>query len=903
MAKASLALSSFTAGELSPKLEGRVNLEKYAQGCSELTNFLILPQGGATRRPGTQFVGQVKSPGSETRLIPFQFKTSDTYILEFGNLYIRVWRNGQQVIDSTSKTISTYSSGNDTVFNTNPLKVHFTTSHGYSVGDEIYMNDPTINSSTYANSFNLGNRNYIVKEVIDASTVTLKDLHNLDVDNRTTVPGALAAAYYDATNGTCTKIYEITTPYTTAQLSEIKFVQSADTMYLVHPSHAIRTLTRSAHNNWTLATATLTQPSNLLNASSDNYPSVVGFFEQRLIFGATNNAPQTLWFSKSGHYTNFTVGTNDDDALEYTLASQEVNAIRWLSSTRVLVIGTSGGEYVVTATNDAPISPTNTVIRKYSNYGSANHKPVQVADTTLFLQRNKRKVREFKYIGDVDESGYQAPDLTVLAEHITEGGIEEFSYQQDPDSIVWCRRNDGTLLGMTYRREEQVVAWHKHILGGRYGNCTVEFLDANAFSTAEKAAANKFEFTTSNGMVITLQGEVSGSGDPTTPSGLTFYFKPASNTLGAIATAFRNAIQDPRPLAAIVDNAHPVMSADSARNAYLEANVTGGGATVTVWQSFDQTKLLTVTNPNKRMFKTTNQTQAVVESIATLPTENGEDELYMIVKRTIRGTGYTKAGYGTSYNYSTPTHSGIEKRYIEKLTKIDFEKKPYYAWFVDSGLANPIDLEPTSWKFPSYPTTSRNKTMDMWHLMGETVQAIAEGALAGGGKVPNTSTRYSSGNPYPFAPNTAPGLTQGSTDADGAYKTAQLSVNTNVEGAVRLAGLGFVSTLSTLRLEGGSQDGTSQGKPKRIHGCTVRLIHTSGMQMATNSDELNYQFETISFRDSTMPASEPIELFSGDKDIAFVGTFYENDIITIRQDTALPLTVLAIFPRLTTFDI
>ena len=178
MAKASLALSSFTAGELSPKLEGRVNLEKYAQGCSELTNFLILPQGGATRRPGTQFVGQVKSPGSETRLIPFQFKTSDTYILEFGNLYIRVWRNGQQVIDSTSKTISTYSSGNDTVFNTNPLKVHFTTSHGYSVGDEIYMNDPTINSSTYANSFNLGNRNYIVKEVIDASTVTLKDLHN-----------------------------------------------------------------------------------------------------------------------------------------------------------------------------------------------------------------------------------------------------------------------------------------------------------------------------------------------------------------------------------------------------------------------------------------------------------------------------------------------------------------------------------------------------------------------------------------------------------------------------------------------------------------------------------------------------------------------------------------------------
>ena len=75
------------------------------------------------------------------------------------------------------------------------------------------------------------------------------------------------------------------------------------------------------------------------------------------------------------------------------------------------------------------------------------------------------------------------------------------------------------------------------------------------------------------------------------------------------------------------------------------------------------------------------------------------------------------------------------------------------------------------------------------------------------------------------------------------------------------------------------------------------------MKIATASEELNYQFETITFRDSTMPASEPIELFSGDKDIAFTGTFYENDIITIRQDEALPLTILAIFPRLTTFDI
>ena len=120
------------------------------------------------------------------------------------------------------------------------------------------------------------------------------------------------------------------------------------------------------------------------------------------MFGNTNNNPQTLFFSKNGDYDNFTVGTNDDDALIYTIASNQVNAIRFLSATRVLTVGTSGGEYVLTSTNDGPVTPTTTLIRKYSNYGTAQIEPVQVADVTLFAQRGKRKIREFKFVGDVN---------------------------------------------------------------------------------------------------------------------------------------------------------------------------------------------------------------------------------------------------------------------------------------------------------------------------------------------------------------------------------------------------------------------------------------------------------------------------------------------------------------------
>ena len=112
--------------------------------------------------------------------------------------------------------------------------------------------------------------------------------------------------------------------------------------------------------------------------------------EQRLVFGNTNNNPQTLFFSKNGDYDNFTVGTGDNDALIYTIASNRVNAIRF-SATRVLTVGTSGGEYVLTSTNDGPVTPTTTLIRKYSNYGTAQIDPVQVADVTLFAQRGKER--------------------------------------------------------------------------------------------------------------------------------------------------------------------------------------------------------------------------------------------------------------------------------------------------------------------------------------------------------------------------------------------------------------------------------------------------------------------------------------------------------------------------------
>ena len=667
MARSAPAFSSFTAGEVSPRMEGRVTLDTYREGLSDMTNLLVLPQGGVTRRPGTEFLGEIKDSSKAARLIPFQFKTTDTYILEFGDQVMRVYRNGLQVIDATDKNITAITQASPGVITSN--------SHGFSNGDEVYV-DAIVGMTE------LNGRNYRVANVT-TNTFTLTDLFGNAIDTTN------FTAY--TSGGTATEIYNIASPYAVADLPAVRFVQSADTMFLVHPSYAIRKLTRTADNNWTFSTASITgSPSPNLDSGANDYPSVVSFFEQRLVFGATNNNPQTLWFSKNGDYENFTTGTADDDALIYTIASNQVNAIRYLSATRVLTIGTTGGEYVLTATSDGPVTPTTTLIRKYSNYGSAAIDPVQVADVTLFVQRGGRKVREFRYVGDINVSAYQAPDITIVAEHITAGGLLSFAYQQEPDGVIWAIRADGTLLGVTYRREEEVVAWHKHIIGGEYD----------------------------------------------------------------------------------------------------------GG-------------------------------QAIVESIATLPSDTGEDELYMIVKRTI---------------------NSVTKRYVEQMRPFNFGGVTTGAFFVDCGLR--------------YSGTATGTLSGLYHLEGETLNVLANGAT------------------HPDREVTDGGITL-------AYNSTTAAV-----------GYGYTSSMQTMRIEAGSADGTSQGKPKRIHAITLRLLETVGIEVGNSSSEN----DRIFFRDSSMPMNQAVPLFTGDKDIEFPGGYDEDDRLYVRQTQPLPMSVLALFPRMNTFD-
>ncbi len=174
-------------------------------------------------------------------------------------------------------------------------------------------------------------------------------------------------------------------------------------------------------------------------SATTGYPAAVTFYEQRLVFASTTEQPQTIFFSVGGSFEDFTDGVGPADALTYTLGSNQVNVIRYLQAGRVLLVGTSGGEFVVTSSEDAPLSPTNAVVKRQATYGSANIQPVQVANVTLFVQRARRKLRELVF--DLNTDSYQAPDMTLLAEHITTSGIKQWR----------CSRSRTTSSGASWR--------------------------------------------------------------------------------------------------------------------------------------------------------------------------------------------------------------------------------------------------------------------------------------------------------------------------------------------------------------------------------------------------------------------------------------------------------------------
>lgn len=205
-------------------------------------------------------------------------------------------------------------------------------------------------------------------------------------------------------------------------------------------------------------------------SDTTGWPTVGDFFEDRLWLAGPSEFPDQFAGSVTGAYETFSQTDTfgevlDDSAVVGRLNSRRLSRIRWLSSDeRGLVMGTGSEEYTIRAPNNEAITARNVKARPATRRGSASVEPVRVDNQVLYVQRSGRTVREFAYVFEAD--GYKSPSMSQLASHLGAVPFVEMDYAAEPHSIVWIRRQDGTLVGLTYNREENVVGWHRHDLSG-----------------------------------------------------------------------------------------------------------------------------------------------------------------------------------------------------------------------------------------------------------------------------------------------------------------------------------------------------------------------------------------------------------------------------------------------------
>lgn len=514
MAKVSLIQTNFSAGELSPRLMGRVDVSRYQNGAKVLENALVAVQGGIMRAWGTEYVQATRYADKKVRLIPYVFNRQQAYMVEFGDKYIRVFKGAKQVAELTSPYTETvlssinYVQGADTMFLAHQsLPVH----RLRRLTDESWLLDK---APFIVKPFDeIGDRPDMALSVVvgadDTATLNVTSDFFLAADvGRNVVAGAGFGEITSFISRRSVKV-KVKSAFTKTSFNAKGWQiegspQTKCTSSAKEPIGQEVTLTLDA-DGWrgvdvgkyvrlnkglcliksytdsktvkaeikTVLSATAKVPANAwsLEASVWNddfgYPAAVTLHNQRLFCGGSFEKPQTIWMSKTAEYLNFELSTEDDDAASFTISSDQINPIVHLTQLDDPVVLTYGGEFSLSGSaSKGAITPTNIQIKNHSAYGCNGVRPIRIGNQLFFMQRSGRKLRSTSY--DAVSDSMVATDASLLSEHITEGGIVDMAYQQEPESILWLVREDGQMATLTVNAAQEVLAWSRHFTDGEY---------------------------------------------------------------------------------------------------------------------------------------------------------------------------------------------------------------------------------------------------------------------------------------------------------------------------------------------------------------------------------------------------------------------------------------------------
>jgi hypothetical protein len=210
-------------------------------------------------------------------------------------------------------------------------------------------------------------------------------------------------------------------------------------------------------------------------SAANDYPGAVGYFQGRRWFAGSTNKPQNVWATRSGTESNLTysIPTRDSDAITARLTSRKRNQILHLVPLGDLLALTSGAEWLINSGGAAgPITPGNIDYRTQGESGASHVRPEITNNSVLYAQNRGGRIREIEF--SWESQSYKTSDLSLMAPHLFDGfTIVSMAFQRSPNPILWCVRNDGIMLGVTYVPEHEVFAWHEHETDGAFESVAV----------------------------------------------------------------------------------------------------------------------------------------------------------------------------------------------------------------------------------------------------------------------------------------------------------------------------------------------------------------------------------------------------------------------------------------------
>lgn len=508
--------TNFTSGEVTPHLLGRSDLRAYDNGALKLRNVYIYPTGGITRRSGLAYIDTIAGDG---RLISFEFNTQQTYLLVL-----------------TDERIDVYLQG-----------VHMETLSAPWDEDQI----PQVAWTQSADTLLLCHPDVPPKKLVrSGGSFSLQDW-DFFIDNN-----VVHQPFYKFAASTVTLTPSSTTGTITLTASTSVFDDAhVGTRLKVKGKQVVIT----SVNSPTVVTASVIETLPNTNASIDwqesafspvrGYPATVAFHQDRLVIGGSRDLPNRLWFSQSGDLFNFDLGTGlDDEAIEFAVLSDQVNAIRGMFSGRHLQVFTSGAEWMVTGD---PLTPQTVQLTRQTRVGSMIDRyipPVTVDGATMYVGRSGQELREFLYT-DLEQA-YQSTDLALLARHIIASPVDQDFYAQK--RLLFMVRSDGKFATLTVYRAEQVWAWTLHETQGlvksvsvvgddvyvmveRNGLHTIELFDDDVYLDAALSGQAQTPTTAwsgldhLNGMTVSIVADGIAVGEKTVTGGAVTLDEAASS--------------------------------------------------------------------------------------------------------------------------------------------------------------------------------------------------------------------------------------------------------------------------------------------------------------------------------------------------------------------------------------